>query len=186
MKDTTWAVTVRRPLRRCYRYIGANYYCFILPVTSQTLFGASIAPPSQKPSIPVSTQNCCHHVSWSLDPFFCLSCKVCVFTPKHPKPLSVYEDVCDAPHLGAVFLKDARTCAGGDGRQEEEGDPHWSDSSSLYFLSSQQASITHIHSCCWGRREWRRVCGEAWGWGGDLLSHPWFEELNHPLCCQRQ
>lgn len=63
----------------------------------------------------------------------------------------MHEDVCHAPLLGAVFLKDAGVCAGGDGRQAEEGDPQWSDSSSLYFLSHEQASLVRIHECCWWR-----------------------------------
>lgn len=72
---------------------------------------------------------------------FFLSFKVCVFTPESPAPLSVHEDVCPTPLLGAVFLKDARAHAD-DGRQEEEEDPHWNDSSSLYFLSPEQVTLT--------------------------------------------
>lgn len=86
---------------------------------------------------------------------FFLSFKVCVFTPESPAPLSVHEDVCHTPLLGAVFLKDARAQAEDGRREEEEGDPHWSDSSSLYFLSPEQVTLT------------RRV----WGWHRENLSH---------------
>jgi len=54
----------------------------------------------------------------------------------------VHEDVCHTPLLGAVFLKDARARAEDGRREEEEGDPHWSDSSSLYFLSPNQVTLT--------------------------------------------
>lgn len=75
--------------------------------------------------------------------------------PNCPKPVSVHEDVCDAPLLGAVFLKDAGACAEGDAKQTKDGDLHWSDSASLYFLSPEQASITVTFLALTGWLRWR-------------------------------